>query len=70
LAQRPDFLPGALTLEDAAAGEATLNALFISMAIALVVLAPSLWLLFRLVLRGRLDTDFHPITAADPKREQ
>jgi cytochrome d ubiquinol oxidase subunit II len=70
LAQRPDFLPGALTLEDAAAGEATLIALLISMAIALVVLAPSLWLLFRLVLRGRLDTDFHPITAADSKREQ
>jgi cytochrome bd ubiquinol oxidase subunit II len=68
-AQRPYFLPGTLTVDEAAAGEATLVALLVSLAIAAVVLAPSLWLLFRLVLRGRLDTDFHPITAADPKRK-
>lgn len=70
LAQRPDFLPGALTLDEAAAGDATLIAMLIAVGIAVVVLLPSLWLLFHLVLSGRLDTDFHPITAADAKGER
>lgn len=65
LAQRPAFLPGALTLDQAAAGAPTLIALLICVGIALLILVPSLWLLFRLVLRGRLDTEFHPIAAAD-----
>jgi cytochrome bd-type quinol oxidase subunit 2 len=55
-----------VTLADAAAGDATLTALLICVAIALVILVPALTLLFRLVLSGRLDTEFHPITAGDP----
>ena len=66
VAQRPDFLPGALTFEQAAAGDATLTALLVVAAIAVAVVGPSLYLLFGLVLRGRLDTEFHPIVAADP----
>jgi cytochrome bd ubiquinol oxidase subunit II len=54
LAQRPDLLPG-LTIEQAAAGRATLVALLVSIAAGLVVLVPSLALLFGLVLRGRFD---------------
>jgi cytochrome d ubiquinol oxidase subunit II len=66
LAQRPDFLPGELSLSEAAAGDATLTALLVCVAIALVILVPALTLLYRLVLTGRLDTEFHPITAGDP----
>jgi cytochrome bd ubiquinol oxidase subunit II len=54
LAQRPEILPG-LTVEQAAAGDATLVALLISIAIGSVILIPSLVLLFSLVLRGRFD---------------
>jgi cytochrome bd ubiquinol oxidase subunit II len=66
VAQRPDFLPGELSFADAAAGTATLTALLICVAIALVILIPALTLLYRLVLSGRLDTEFRPITAGDP----
>jgi cytochrome bd ubiquinol oxidase subunit II len=65
LAQRPDFLPGELTLDQAAAGDSTLVALLISVAVGLLVLVPALTLLYRLVLQGRLDTEFRPITAGD-----
>ncbi|NEE01051.1 cytochrome d ubiquinol oxidase subunit II [Phytoactinopolyspora halotolerans] len=68
-AQRPDFLPGALSFDEAAAGDPTLIALLISIGIAFLVLGPSLWLLFRLSLRGRLDTEFRPITAASRDEE-
>jgi cytochrome d ubiquinol oxidase subunit II len=54
LAQRPTFLPG-LTIEEAAAGRATLVALLISVAVGAVVLVPSLGLLFGMTLRGRFD---------------
>ena len=54
LAQGPDLLPG-LTIEDAAAGDATLVALLVSIAVGLVVLIPSLVLLYGLLLRGRFD---------------
>jgi cytochrome bd ubiquinol oxidase subunit II len=67
LAQRPDFLPGELSLENAAASDATLGALLVAVAIAVVVLVPSLGLLFRLTLQGRLDQEFRPIVAADPE---
>jgi cytochrome bd ubiquinol oxidase subunit II len=67
-AQSPDFLPGEMTLDEAAAGENTLIALLVCVAIALVILVPALTLLYRLVLQGRLDTEFHPITAADKRR--
>jgi cytochrome d ubiquinol oxidase subunit II len=54
IAQNPDILPG-LTIEDAAAGRSTLWALLISIAAGLVILVPSLALLYALVLRGRFD---------------
>jgi cytochrome d ubiquinol oxidase subunit II len=66
LAQEPDFLPGELTVDQAAAGDTTLTAVLICVAAGLVVLVPSLTLLYRLVLRGQLDSEFHPIVAADP----
>jgi cytochrome d ubiquinol oxidase subunit II len=54
LAQRPQLLPG-LTVEEAAAGDATIVALLVSIAIGSAILVPSLVLLFSLVLRGRFD---------------
>lgn len=60
-AQRPDLLPGALTLDQAAAGDATLSALLVAMAGGLVLLVPSLWLLYSLVLHGRLDQSSEPL---------
>jgi len=54
IAQSPELLPG-LTVRDAAASHATLVALLISIAAGLVILVPSLALLFALVLRGRFD---------------
>ncbi len=69
LAQRPDFLPGQLSFSDAAAGDSTLLALLISIGIGMLVLVPSLWLLFRLTLQGKLDQEFHPIGASDPHDE-
>lgn len=60
-AQQPELLPGALTIDQAAAPDTTLEAVLISTAIAVVVLTPSLTLLFRLVLTGRLDQEYHPI---------
>jgi cytochrome d ubiquinol oxidase subunit II len=61
LAQRPDLLPGELTLEQAAAGDATLSALLVSLAVGAVILIPSLYLLYRLTLRGTLDQRFEPL---------
>ena len=56
VAQRPNLLPG-LTIEQAAAGSATLVALNIAVAVGAIVLVPSLLLLFRLLLAGRFDDD-------------
>jgi cytochrome bd ubiquinol oxidase subunit II len=71
-AQSPDLLPGALTLDEAAASDATLTALLISVAFGLVILVPSLVFLYRLVLRGELyqgfeplDQQFRPLTSDD-----
>jgi cytochrome d ubiquinol oxidase subunit II len=61
VAQSPDLLPGELTLDQAAASEATLTAFLISVAIGLLVLVPSLVLLYRLVLRGELYQDYEPL---------
>jgi cytochrome d ubiquinol oxidase subunit II len=60
LAQRPDLLPG-LTVHQAAASHATLVALIVSIAAGLVILVPSLVLLYSLVLRGRFDEDVEPV---------
>jgi cytochrome d ubiquinol oxidase subunit II len=61
LANRPDLLPGQLTIDDAAAPDATLTALVVSIGIGLLILIPSLWYLYRLVLRGRLDQAYEPL---------
>jgi len=61
LAQSPDLLPGQLTLDEAAAGDATLAAILIAIGIGALVLVPSLVLLYRLVLRGTLDQQFEPL---------
>ena len=45
----------------AAAGDATLTALLISVAGGMVFLLPSLWWLFRLVLRGQLDQNYEQL---------
>ena len=79
LAQRPQLLPG-LTIEQAAAGDATLVALLVSIAIGSAILIPSLVLLFSLVLHGRFDerpdepgslerAGRHPIATGPPARE-
>jgi cytochrome d ubiquinol oxidase subunit II len=64
LAQRPQLLPG-LTVEQAAAGDGTIVALLISIAVGSVILVPSLVLLFSLVLRGRFDEPAPP-AAVEP----
>jgi cytochrome d ubiquinol oxidase subunit II len=61
LAQSPYVLPPDLTLDEAAAGDATLSAVVISMAVGMLVLGPSLWFLYHLVLHGRLDQDYEPL---------
>jgi len=65
LAQRPDLLPGELSLQDAAAGDATLTATLIALVVALAVIVPSIALLFRLKLQGRLEERFEPIGKPD-----
>jgi cytochrome bd ubiquinol oxidase subunit II len=60
LAQRPDLLPG-LTVHEAAGSHATIVALIISIAAGLVILVPSLVLLYGLVLRGRFDEGVAPV---------
>jgi cytochrome bd ubiquinol oxidase subunit II len=58
-AQRPTVLPG-LTLHEAAAGRATLVAVIVAVLAGGLILAPSLGLLFRLMLTGRLDPHHVP----------
>ncbi|MGG7380486.1 cytochrome d ubiquinol oxidase subunit II, partial [Escherichia coli] len=53
-AQSPYLLPEQLTLDQAAAPDATLIASLIGIAGGLLVLVPSLYLLYSLTLRGRL----------------
>jgi cytochrome d ubiquinol oxidase subunit II len=70
VAQRPDLLPGVLTLNQAAAPDATLVALLVAVVVAAAVLIPSLGYLYRLTLRGTLDTEFRPIVSADSPEEE
>jgi cytochrome bd ubiquinol oxidase subunit II len=55
IAQYPDILPGALTLADAAAPGASLDALLVVFVVAALVIVPSLALLFTLAERSRLE---------------
>ncbi len=61
LAQNPYFLPGELTLEEAAASDATLWAMVVATVAGFVILVPSLYYLYSLVLKGTLDQDFEPL---------
>jgi cytochrome d ubiquinol oxidase subunit II len=61
LAQSPYVLPGELTLEEAAATDGVLTALVVSLAVGFLVLVPSLFYLYRLVLRGQLDQQYEPL---------
>ena len=61
LAQNPYLLPGQLTLDQAAADDTVLAALVISIAVGLVILIPSLFYLYRLVLQGRLGGEYAPL---------
>ena len=56
LAQSPEILPG-LTIDEAAAPENVIIALLFSIAVGLLILVPSMLLLYGLVLGGRFDTD-------------
>ena len=60
-AQSPYLLPDQLTLDAAAAPNATLVASLIGIAAGMVVLVPSLYLLYSLTLRGRLDQGYEPL---------
>ena len=60
-AQDPYLLPPKLTLDEAAASDATLTALVIAVGVGMIILIPSLAFLYRLVLRGDLDQEFEPM---------
>jgi cytochrome bd ubiquinol oxidase subunit II len=77
LAQRPYVLPPHLTLDEAAASDATLTAVVVAVGFGTLVLGPALWLLYRLVLRGTLDQGyepldqrFRPLSAGDGREER
>jgi cytochrome d ubiquinol oxidase subunit II len=61
LAQSPYLLPPRLTLDQAAASEATLTSLVVGLGVGAVLLVPSLTYLYRLVLQGRLDQELEPL---------
>jgi cytochrome d ubiquinol oxidase subunit II len=69
LAQRPQVLPG-LTVQQAAAGRATLIAVLVGLAVGSVILIPSLALLFRLVLRGTFAAAAEPQRVPAPTRAE
>jgi cytochrome d ubiquinol oxidase subunit II len=60
LAQRPYLLPPELTVEEAAAPDATLTALLIAAAVGMALLIPALAWLFRLALSGKLAYEDEP----------
>jgi cytochrome bd ubiquinol oxidase subunit II len=60
LAQEPYLLPPDLTVEEAAAPDATLTALLIAAAIGMAILVPALAWLFRLALSGKLAYEEEP----------
>jgi cytochrome d ubiquinol oxidase subunit II len=60
LAQEPYLLPPDLTVEEAAAPDATLVALLVAAAVGMALLIPALVWLFRLALSGRLAYEDEP----------
>jgi cytochrome bd ubiquinol oxidase subunit II len=67
LAQRPEILPG-LTIAQAAAGRATIVATLIGLAVGCLILAPSLGILFRMVLRGTFSAAPAPTASTGASR--
>jgi cytochrome bd ubiquinol oxidase subunit II len=70
LAQRPDFLPGELSLQDAAAGDSTLIATLVVLVLAFLVIVPAIAVLFRLTVEGRLTERFRPIVTVDDRGDR
>jgi cytochrome bd ubiquinol oxidase subunit II len=68
LAMRPDFLPGQLSFEDAAAGDSTMIATLVALMLALAVILPSIAWLFRLTLEGRLSERYKPVIPSGEER--
>jgi cytochrome d ubiquinol oxidase subunit II len=69
-AQRPDFLPGELSLRDAAADDATLIATLVVLVLAVLVIVPAIAVLFRLALKGLLSDRLHPIVMLDERKDR
>ena len=63
-AQAPELLPGAITIEDAAAPDAVLAAMVIAVVLLVLIVGPSLWYLWRLAGRGELSHAEAPIEGA------
>jgi cytochrome d ubiquinol oxidase subunit II len=61
IAQRPELLPGAITIDEAAAPRPTLVAVLVTFLIGALILVPSLAYLYRLFLRGTLDKELPPL---------
>src|ERR671915_1070525 len=59
-AQEPYLLPPGLTVEEAAAPDATLEALLVAAGVGMAILVPALVWLFRLALSGRLAYEEEP----------
>jgi cytochrome bd ubiquinol oxidase subunit II len=68
VAQSPTFLPG-LTVEQAAADNSTLVALLVGLGVGALILVPSLFVLFKLVLAGRFDPGARA-NASPPQRQR
>jgi cytochrome d ubiquinol oxidase subunit II len=68
VAQHPEILPPSLTVSDAAAPGATLKALLIIFGIAVLVVLPSIGLLFTLVQRNLVEESSQPAPPAGSTR--
>jgi cytochrome d ubiquinol oxidase subunit II len=68
-AMSPDILPGELSLDDAAAGDATMIATLVALVLALAVIVPSIWWLFKLTFEGRLSERYRPVLPGGEGRE-
>jgi cytochrome d ubiquinol oxidase subunit II len=67
-AMSPDILPGELSLDDAAAGDATMIATLVALVLALLIIVPSIWLLFKLTLAGRLSERYSSVLPSGEQR--
>ena len=69
VAQQPELLPG-VTIEEAAASDEVIIALLVAVALGMLLLLPSLYLLYSFVLGGRFDPlSVPPVEDAPPGRD-